>query len=63
MKFTGYVAKRIDNGLYWNKTSKMWEKFPTVYEQKRFASCAGSTHTEKENRVAVKVEITIDEVE
>ena len=63
MEFTGYAVRRLDNGLYWNKSSKTWQEFPTIYEQKRFATCAGTEHTRKDNRLAVKVRCTIEEIE
>lgn len=54
MEFIGYVVKRTDTGDYWNKQLG-WNHFPTIYSEKRFATCAGKYHTHKINYHLLKI--------
>lgn len=65
MEFIGYAVKRTDTGLYWNK-HEGWCNYPTIYPQKRFASCAGKYHTNRINYdflKTVKIKSVIVETE
>jgi len=44
MEFIGWACKRIDTGEWWNKSAGWNEKLPTIYPEKRFATCAGKYH-------------------
>ena len=55
----GFAVKRLEDGKYWNK-SMGWCDNPSIYPQKRFATCAGKYHTSKEIKT-VKVRIIVEE--
>ena len=44
MEFIGWACKRTDTGEWWHKTNGWNKSLPTIYEKKRFATCAGKYH-------------------
>lgn len=44
MEFIGWACKRTDTGEWWNKATGWNTKLPTIYPEKRFATCAGKYH-------------------
>ncbi len=44
MEFIGWAIKRNDTGKYWHKIDGWNDVFPTVYEKRGHAICAGKYH-------------------
>ena len=64
MELIGWACKRTDTGEWWNKT-KGWNKIlPTIYPEKRFATCAGKYHIYRSQHDVIQTvkikSITID---
>ena len=69
MEFIGRACKITDTGEWWNKT-RGWNKMsPTIYPEKRFATCAGKYHIYRSQRDVIQtvkiksITIDIEEVE
>ena len=64
MEFIGYAIKRTDTGEYWHKVDRWNHVFPTVYEKRGHAICAGKYHIHWDKYDVLKVvkikSITID---
>lgn len=65
MEFIGWAVKRTDTGKYWNK-HRGWNTLPTIYTEKRHATCAGkyhSSHKDYELLKTVQIKNIVIEVE